>query len=326
MDFKKRNAVANAVRSMYQMILLVNENTFECHVLDYNDEIKNITSEVNTFDEFSSKLYENIHPEDRDDFLNFTNPNYFPKELESKVYTSIECRIRRVDHNYYWAQITFCNATKEDSSEGCDYLFLIQDIHEMKTKQILEESELRHSIMDLQGKYDDLFEENMKDEQTGCYNRKGMKFYTDIIIDEAKNSGRFLFVCVADLNGLKHLNDTYGHAAGDEDIATVSRILLSSAPHGKRIVRTGGDEFLLMAAVEENSKEPHEMEDKIEKGLDDYNKSHQNPFTVGASYGWVLMPYKEGMSNLDCYVEIADSKMYEMKTVRDKYRRDIIDN
>ena len=112
------------------------------------------------------------------------------------------------------------------------------------------------------------------------------------------------------MNGLKHLNDTYGHAAGDEAIAAVSSELLKAAPKGSRIVRTGGDEFLLMAALDKESTEPTEMSGKIDSGLEAYNMTHPNPFTIGASYGWVLHPLKENMVDLDEYIEMADSKMY----------------
>lgn len=325
MDKTEKNAISNAVKSLYQMIMLVDKNTFKCHIIDYNNEIKSVSPEIESFDLFSLKLYENIHPADRETFKKFASPDFFPSELESKVYTSIECRIRRTNHRYYWSWITFCNAAKEDSAGGNECLFLIQDIHDMKKKLLKQEAELRRSVMDLQGKYDALFEENMKDAQTGCYNRKGMKYYTDIVIEEAKQNNSHIFVCVADLNGLKYLNDTYGHAAGDEAIAAVSKVLLDSAPKGSKIVRTGGDEFLLLASIDENSDEPVKMEKKIDQGMDDYNKDHPHPYTIGTSYGWVVMPYEDGMSDIDSYVEMADSKMYEMKAVRDEHRRDIID-
>lgn len=317
-----KQTVGNAVRSLYQMIMTVDEETYECHVIDYNKELRNISEDISSFDAFCDDLYVNIHPEDREGFDNFTDPNYFPKELADKVYTSYECRIRQANSQYYWSEIIFCNATEEDSTVGHNYLFLIQDIHEWKTKELQAEAEQRAILKELQDKYVELFEENMRDEQTGCYNRKGMKYYTDIVIDDARKTGNYLFVCVADLNGLKHLNDTYGHAAGDEAIAAVSAELLKAAPKGSRIVRTGGDEFLLIAALDKESIEPAEMSGKIDSGLEAYNKAHPNPFTIGASYGWVLLPLKENMVDLDEYIEMADSKMYEMKVQRDEYRRD----
>ena len=74
-----RNMTGNAVRSLYQMIMLVNEETFKCHVIDYNRELRSVSEAVSSFDEFCDDLYENIHPEDREGFKRFINPDYFPK-------------------------------------------------------------------------------------------------------------------------------------------------------------------------------------------------------------------------------------------------------
>lgn len=314
--------IGNALRSLYQMILVVNDETLECHVIDYNEELRSISKSITDFGAFCEDLYENIHPEDREAFDNFTNPNHFPNELSEKVYTSMECRIRQVNGQYYWSEIIFCNATEEDSAVGDDYLFLLRDIHEWKTKELLREAEERDIINSLQGQYDALFEENMKDQQTGCYNRKGMKYYSDIVIDEAREEKKYLFVCEADLNGLKYINDHYGHAAGDEAIAAVSARLLQSAPEGSRIVRIGGDEFLIFAAIDKDSSEPREMEVKLAQGLKEFNESHENPYDVGASFGWVLLPPEEDMVDLDKYVALADEKMYEMKEKTDLHRRE----
>lgn len=316
------SSIGNAIRSLYQMIMYVNAESMKCKVIDYNREIRNISSVIDDFEDFCEALYINIHPEDRTAFRSFTDPTYFPKELEVKVYTSSECRIRQADHTYAWSKITFCNATKEDSPEGYEYLFLIENISELKEAELRREAEERDVLKCLQDKYDVLFVENMTDSQTGCYNRKGMKYYSDLAIDEARETGKYIFVCVADLNGLKFLNDTYGHAAGDEAIAAVASKLHEAAPTGSKIVRTGGDEFLLLSAIDKDSTEPFEMETKIEEGLRQYNEEHPNPFTIGASYGWVLKPVQDGMVDLDEYVEEADAAMYEMKVKRDEHRRD----
>ena len=322
MDDMIRNKVNNAIRSLYQMILDVNVDTDECRVLDYNAEIRNISEKIIFFGEFCKALLINVHPEDREYFGKFTDPEYFRDVLSRRVYMSMECRIKHTDLSYFWSEITMCNAAREDMAGGDELLFLIRDIHDRKSEQLKREAGERALLNDLQERYNALFEENMTDQQTGCYNRKGLKYYSDMVIRQAQSEGKHLFVCVADLNGLKHLNDTYGHAAGDEAIAAVSSELKRSAPQGSRIVRTGGDEFLMFAAIDTDSSEPEEMSEKIDAGLRKYNEEHPNPFTIGASYGWVVKPVREGMTDMDEYIAIADEKMYEMKLERDKYRRE----
>jgi len=309
------------------MIAVVDDDSGRYELVDHNRELDNITvgsqedDKSGSFKELCRSLKKNIHPEDREEFVRFTTRDIYVKRLSDHVHISMECRIRHADRRYYWSEIVMCNTTSEDSTEGNDCIFMIRDIDEKKTAELAREAEERAILKGLQDKFDALFEENMTDEQTGCYNRKGLKYYSDIVIDEAKNSGKDVFVCVADLNGLKHLNDTYGHAVGDEAIRVVSGELKDASPAGSRAVRLGGDEFLIFAAVDRDDPELEKFAEKVDKGIEEYNNSHSNPYSVGVSYGCVVLPVKEGMTSLDEYIEMADRKMYDMRTVRDKYRR-----
>lgn len=313
--------VDNAIRSLYQLIMAVDAADQECRMLDLNPELEHLGREHSDLIGFFNSMCVYVHPEDREAFMRFTDPEDLYDRLRRKIYISMECRIRHMDRSYFWSEIIICNSAYEDSAKGDDLLFLIHDIHERKSYELRKEAETRFMMLDLQGRYDALFIENMTDQQTGCFNRKGMKYYSDIVLREAKKSGRSLFVCVADLNGLKYLNDTYGHAAGDEAIAAVSSELLKAAPEGAKTVRTGGDEFLILGVIDEDSHATEEMGRMIDEGLRSYNSSHNNPYEIGVSYGWVIMPYKEGMVSLDEYIAIADEKMYEMKNKRDAHKR-----
>ena len=318
--------IDNAIRSLFEALVCVDESGGKCVVVDHNSELDNLFSDLPDMDnvnyqELREKMIKDIHPEDREEFSRFTDHKRYIEQLSVNVHTSIECRIRHSDNRYYWSEIIICNTTIEDSTTGNGCLLMIRDIDRRKVRELNEEAKERALFSRLQDKYDTLFVENMTDQQTGCYNRKGLKYYSDIVIDEAVKNSRNLFVCVSDLNGLKHLNDTYGHAAGDEALLAVAKVLTASAPTGSKVVRIGGDEFLIFAAIDPASNEADIFPDKVDKGIEEYNKSHSNPYQVGASYGWVVLPPKDGMSSLDEYIEMADAKMYEMRLKRDKYRR-----
>ena len=320
-------SIDNSIRSLFQMIVLVDDLSGQYEVLDHNPELENIPAgseedaKRGSFAVLCKSLKKNIHPQERDEFRIFTTRDNYVGRLGDHVHVSMECRIRHSDRKYYWSEIIMCNTAAEDSTEGNDCIFMIRDIHERKSAELAREAEDRAILKKLQTKYDKLFEENMTDLQTGCYNRKGLTYYSEIVIEEAKTSGKDLFVCVSDLNGLKYLNDTFGHVAGDEAIGVVSRELKNAAPTGSKAVRLGGDEFLLFAAVDTDSREPDEFAVKLDKAVAEYNKTHSNPYTVGVSYGWVVLPVKKGMNDLDEYIDLADQKMYEMRVIRDKHRR-----
>lgn len=318
--------IDNAIRSLFEALICVDESGEKCVVADHNSELDNLFSDLPdmndvNYQELREKMIKDIHPEDREEFSRFTDHKRYIEQLSVNVHTSIECRIRHLDNRYYWSEIIICNTTIEDSTTGNGCLLMIRDIDTRKVRELNEEAKERALYSRLQDKYDTLFVENMTDQQTGCYNRKGLKYYSDIVIDEAVKNSRNLFVCVSDLNGLKHLNDTYGHAAGDEALLAVANVLTASAPTGSKVVRIGGDEFLIFAAIDPASNEDDIFPDKVDKGIEEYNKSHSNPYQVGVSYGWVVLPPRDGMMSLDEYIEMADAKMYEMRQIRDKYRR-----
>lgn len=85
------------------------------------------------------------------------------------------------------------------------------------------------------------------DALTGLTNRRGW----DTLVEDAQMRidayGDLVAVAVLDLDGLKQVNDTLGHPAGDRLITTAARALESTAADGDRVARYGGDEFTIMA-------------------------------------------------------------------------------
>ncbi|MBR1643698.1 MAG: GGDEF domain-containing protein [Butyrivibrio sp.] len=319
---QKKASVGNAIKSLYQLIVLVEEGSLSCHLVDCNKELDTLNAlNVRVYDDLFSSLYKNTHPEDRNSLLLLSNIDDLHEALSRKVYISCECRIRHTDLVYYWSRITICNAKVEDSPTGHEYLILLEDIHTQKNVLLADRNELLKTISTLEDKYNKLFIENMTDAQTGCYNWKGLKYSETIALQDTRDNNKDIFVCVLDLNGLKYMNDTFGHSAGDTAIATVAAALKKASPDGSSIIRTGGDEFLVFCPLEKGSKEHENFGTILESELKAYNENHGNPFEVSASYGYVFLPIKEGMDSLDEYIEIADEKMYMMKEARDPHKR-----
>jgi len=312
----------NAIKSIFELIMLVDSDTLRCRILDYDKDIKGIKKGVSSFEDFCDGLCENIHPQDREDFISFMTPEHFTAGLKERMSVSIECRIRQENRRYYWTEMIFIHADKEDEADGNNCLFMIRDINDRKKKDLAGEKDLRKKLKILESSYEELFEDNMKDEQTGCYNRKGLNYYVEKTLRETIKEGLCIFVCMADLNGLKHINHTYGHPAGDTALSVISSILIRYAPKDSRIVRVGGDEFLIFAPIRKDSRQPLEMEKNVDLAVEEYNKDHDGPFEVGVSYGWVVEEVTDDRNDIDDLIEEADQKMYGMRRVRDKYRRD----
>ncbi|PYR58682.1 MAG: hypothetical protein DMF91_16620 [Acidobacteria bacterium] len=96
-----------------------------------------------------------------------------------------------------------------------------------------------HLLLDAQ-------DNSIRDELTGCVNRKHALEVLEVELRRAKRSGRPLSVAMLDLDRFKHINDSYGHLCGDEVLATVGDGLTQVLRAADVKCRYGGDEFLLI--------------------------------------------------------------------------------
>jgi len=85
-----------------------------------------------------------------------------------------------------------------------------------------------------------------KDQLTDVYNRRFMEEKLPGVFDAQRTANRDLSIVMFDLDNFKLLNDTEGHAAGDEILRFVGELLRQNTRHGDFAVRYGGDEFLLV--------------------------------------------------------------------------------
>jgi diguanylate cyclase (GGDEF)-like protein len=87
-----------------------------------------------------------------------------------------------------------------------------------------------------------------EDSRTGLLNALGLELLWERLQDEAVKVSALLLL---DLNGFKQVNDTYGHGAGDEELARVGRILGDAQAYA---ARTGGDEFVIILVGDDNPR------------------------------------------------------------------------
>ena len=84
------------------------------------------------------------------------------------------------------------------------------------------------------------------DPLTGLLNRAGVSIAFERALALAQRAGYPLSLALVDLDGLKRINDTHGHAFGDEVLRRVARILTTSLRRSDRVARWGGDEFVIL--------------------------------------------------------------------------------
>lgn len=113
-----------------------------------------------------------------------------------------------------------------------------------------------------------------------------------------------------DLNGLKRVNDTLGHAAGDRMIYTLSSILRSTLPRSSVICRWGGDEFAVLLPNIDRIQLDQQIQ-RLWSAADSYNK--ENPeLPVHFALGAALSAEHPGLSRTELF-HLADEEMYRNK-------------
>lgn len=156
----------------------------------------------------------------------------------------------------------------------------------------------------------------MRDELTGLYNRQGFHQLTESYLEQAKKDNASLLVMICDLDGLKTINDTFGHLEGDFAIQVLGHALRHSCTEETLLARVGGDEFFALAAgiTEEAAKE---TTGAIHKYLENYNKLHTKKYNISVSSGYTLKP-AQSITDIQELFDAADQKMYAEKKAKKK--------
>lgn len=151
---------------------------------------------------------------------------------------------------------------------------------------------------------------------TGAYNRHGYAKHADEMLLSARAKGVELQVFFVDVDGLKKINDQYGHEAGDVVIRIVGNSTCQIADEHTKVFRYGGDEFLVL---HEGDGIPEVFISLVEKEIAKKKAMMNLPYEVGASIGHVIA-YPGEQKPLEYYVKEADNIMYQIKQKRHKLR------
>ena len=165
----------------------------------------------------------------------------------------------------------------------------------------------------LVGRLEDIY---TKDELTGLLNRQGFKITYQPVLEKAIAEKQPVLAVMYDLDGLKLINDTFGHAEGDFAIQVVAHALESSIEEGDICSRQGGDEFQIFG-IGYTYESAKQLVEKVQKYLDNYNKLHTKDYLIKASCGFsIKIPTK--VSDISDMFEAADQSMYVDKRSKDK--------
>lgn len=195
---------------------------------------------------------------------------------------------------------------------------LIRDVEKIIKISDGQQEYLHRIQNDLQKEIEDKIraEEKLKyfaaiDTLTGFYNR-GMGL--TLLENEIKHIRRKLGVfsiCYIDVNGLKYVNDNFGHAEGDELLVTVCKFINEATRENDILCRLGGDEFIILFP-NIFKKNVEEAIQKAISSIDEENKKKLKPYHISFSYG-IIQVDNDNNKGIDEIIQMADAEMYEYK-------------
>lgn len=184
-------------------------------------------------------------------------------------------------------------------------------------ENVINKISLKHMVSELDKLY-------VVDNLSKIYNRNGFSRFAGEIYRRACINKTDIMVLFIDLDGLKYINDKFGHHEGDNAILEVAQAIKSCCNNNEVYARFGGDEFLVFASNydEDDAKR---LCLSIENKLKLYNQKSEKPYKVGASMGYHITVADSNIPIANI-ISIADSKMYELKKQRKKMRGQSVDS
>ncbi|HKY43119.1 MAG TPA: diguanylate cyclase [Pyrinomonadaceae bacterium] len=175
---------------------------------------------------------------------------------------------------------------------------LVQVVRDITERKKLEET-LRNS--------------SLKDDLTGLFNRRGLLKQAAPYFDFARRQSEKLLLLFIDLDGMKRINDEFGHNEGDNALISTATILNRSFRSSDIIARLGGDEFTVV--VTDLTASQDDAINRLNENLKAYNATvqpgHELAFSIGVA---TLEP--ERMACFEDLLVQADQAMYEQKRMK----------
>jgi diguanylate cyclase (GGDEF)-like protein len=218
-------------------------------------------------------------------FKDFTNMLLVPLHCQERVYGYIIA-----DYNYM---------DSESGERLSDFVFHLNIL----LAGVESAAKLKKTVNALNDMY-------IRDSLTNLLNRRGFYQQIDTLSVNAKKNTRNVMLVSIDLDGLKYINDTFGHTEGDYAITAVADIIADVVSDEGICARFGGDEYL--AAIIEN-RLPEDIEREFKTALKKLNETSGKPYSIGASIGIEVISAFLTLEKIQEAITSADEKMFKQK-------------
>ena len=191
----------------------------------------------------------------------------------------------------------------ERVGRGLETVRIIQDLEQQVSRRT---AELRQALGTLESHNTQLKELALRDELTGLYNRRGFVTLAEHMFKAQYRRNQEMTLFFGDLDGLKAINDTLGHDAGDRAIQAVGQALMETFRLEDVVARLGGDEFVVLAPGCTAAGAPA-LTERLHQVL---AEAGQGQYSI--SLGWISIPPRQDRPLAD-WLRDADDALYREK-------------
>lgn len=182
-------------------------------------------------------------------------------------------------------------------------------------KAVRSDSKLAITLRDIsnaKAHVEELEHRGNHDSLTGLPNRHWLQSYLPKAIEYASENDLGLALLFIDLDAFKYVNDTMGHAAGDELLRHVAHRLKEAVRPNDNVVRIGGDEFIVILENNVRPEDAGQIATRVLTAFEPPFKLLQGVYKVGTSIGISLFP-QDGKNAAEL-LQNSDVAMYSVKT------------
>ena len=249
---KKINTIQSSyLFSMY--IDLVQDTTSSINVAEISDDIVNYNLK---YSEWRMMIVNMIWPDDQEQFLRRTDPEYLRKNFPPGRTSSYDCMMQNLEGKYIWVKLIFSRA-QSYSEDDCRFVFMVQDIHENSME-----------ILSTLKKYEEMA---ITDPLTSVFNHGEIENQMHNAITISQKNNEPVSLMMVDLDLFKEVNDNYGHSVGDTTLKTFAKIMKDFVLKQRASVgRWGGEEFVIVC-FDKDAEGAMADAEKLRKAVEAYD-------------------------------------------------------
>jgi diguanylate cyclase (GGDEF)-like protein/PAS domain S-box-containing protein len=187
----------------------------------------------------------------------------------------------------------------------------ITPVHDPRSGLVTHFVGVQHDITEIKRYQDELEHQANHDALTGLANRNLLRDRLQQAVALAHRSGRKFTVVLIDLDNFKLINDSLGHALGDDVLKILAERMSGCIRDGDTVARPGGDEFVLVAVEQDQESDIYRVVHRVMTAIAQPFAIGVREFKVTCSVGIATFP--DDGADADTLLRNADAAMYEAK-------------